>query len=1272
MKKDQDLVVGQLALKADLISSDQLTLATEVWAAGKTASMGEVLESRGFVDATGRAELERLAERGDVEADDPAMSTLMALSKRSRDPAELLTVALPASNGPVVTVATHCAGPETVATNLAKAETLETQGQADPNAPTVGFEPPSPNHVRLSSLVDLGSGEHRNRYARTHIHARGGIGQVWLARDGDLGREVALKELRPEQGRNSTAWSRFVEEARITGQLEHPGIVPVYELSVRPEDGKPFYTMRFIRGKTLSQAIRDYHEKKAAGQAGPLDLASLLTAFVSLCNTAGYAHSRGVIHRDLKGHNVVLGDFGEVMLLDWGIAKLVDQPRPADGVPSSSEMPVMLDDGSAHDATVDGQVLGTPFYMAPEQAEGRIEAIDARTDVYGLGAILYEILTGRPPYEGSNTIEVLRKVREEAPPPPRQVDPRTPRALEAVCLKAMARRPEDRYPTALALADEVRRWLADEPVSVLREPWATRMARWSKRHRTAVASAAALLMTAVVALSVSAVLIGKERDEARRQGRQARKAVDDSYTRVAENWLADRLDPLQREFLEKALVYYRDFAGPDEGDPGLRQDRGRAYLRMGDVLRKLGRHDEAEAAYRRAIEILSKLAADVPAAPEHRDSLAEANFRLGSERAARGKAAELEEAERLFRRAASAQEALLADAPSTPRRVALGRALGGLADLLRVTGPPADSESAYRRAIALLETASADEPAEVGPRQELGAALDGLGILLKDRGRSEEAKATGRRAIEVLEKLVADVPTLPSPRDGLARAYNSLGLMLRDAGTSAESEAALDREVALNRRLADDYPARPEYRRTLARGLMNLGIIYREANRPKEADAAYSQALKINEKLAAESPEIRKYARDQARCLNNLGELRASRKGEAEPLYRKALEIYRAQAEEAPGVAEHRIAEAGVLQNLGVWLSNAGRVDESIGALKQAVASFDELAVTDPADPARRRGLAKSLDSLGNAYLTGRRFPEAEEAYRRAVNAYDELVARPPVLRPDRLGLAACLSNRGSNQTDGKLPGAEDSLRRSLDLLDVLASEGPTSADLRFRLAAARNNLGEWLASVDRPADAEVAFRNSLELFGGLAAEFPASVAYKGTLGQVRSNLGEFLVARGRPDDARALLEEGIREEQVAVKVDPSALGPLRKHLATLASLYLGMKAHAEAAKAGEDLLRNASDVLPWARAEVARLMARCVPVAEADDKLTRTRRALIAGSYADRAIALLRESIERGDPDADALLQDRAFDPIRGRDGFKVLEPEKIGRAGESDRPIR
>src|SRR5262249_45135029 len=155
------------------------------------------------------------------------------------------------------------------------------------------------------------------RYTLTHLHAKGGMGRVWLAQDVALDRQIALKELRPDQADNAVVCSRFLHEAKITAQLEHPGIVPVYELG---GGRRPYYTMRFLRGRTLSQAIQDYHKKRKSGLADPVGLVDLLTAFASVCHAVAFAHSRGIIHRDLKGQNVVLGDFGEVVLLDWGLA----------------------------------------------------------------------------------------------------------------------------------------------------------------------------------------------------------------------------------------------------------------------------------------------------------------------------------------------------------------------------------------------------------------------------------------------------------------------------------------------------------------------------------------------------------------------------------------------------------------------------------------------------------------------------------------------------------------------------------------------------------------------------------------------------------------------------------------------------------------------------------------------------------------------------------------------------------------------------------------
>jgi serine/threonine protein kinase len=289
------------------------------------------------------------------------------------------------------------------------------------------------------------------RYTRTSLHASGGMGSVWLAHDTQVGRDVALKELRAEAAAGPTA-KRFLREAMITGRMEHPGVVPLYEIGHDPATGRPFYTMRFVRGQTLGARAADFHDRRRAGHDDPLELVRLLTAFVSVCNTVAYAHSHGVIHRDLKGENIILGDFGEAIVLDWGLAKRLDE---SDDAPDTAAPAVTLPDAGD---TVMGEVLGTPAYMAPEQADGRLDLVGPRTDVFGLGAILYQILTGRAPFTAADTLSVLRMAARGEMPPPRTHWPDVPPGLEAACLKAMSRDPAARHASAVELAQEVQGW----------------------------------------------------------------------------------------------------------------------------------------------------------------------------------------------------------------------------------------------------------------------------------------------------------------------------------------------------------------------------------------------------------------------------------------------------------------------------------------------------------------------------------------------------------------------------------------------------------------------------------------------------------------------------------------------------------------------------------------------------------------------------------------------------------------------------------------------
>jgi hypothetical protein len=313
--------------------------------------------------------------------------------------------------------------------NPALARTRAARGAGDP-------VPPEP----------VGPG---TRYTRTSLHATGGMGNVWLARDRAIGRDVALKELKVD---SAVGAARFVREARITGQLEHPGVVPVYELGRDPETDRPFYVMRFIRGRTLTEVARAFHAGRRPGWYEPMDLVRLLSAFVSVCNTIAYAHARGVLHRDLKGGNIILGEFGEVAVLDWGVAKRLD--RGDDGEP------VPPDPGADPEATETrvGELVGTVAYMAPEQAEGRLDRVGPHSDVFGLGAILYEILTGHAPYGGGKYQAVLDEARKARVAPPRDHWPEVPSGLEATCRRALSADPADRHAGAADLGREVQGW----------------------------------------------------------------------------------------------------------------------------------------------------------------------------------------------------------------------------------------------------------------------------------------------------------------------------------------------------------------------------------------------------------------------------------------------------------------------------------------------------------------------------------------------------------------------------------------------------------------------------------------------------------------------------------------------------------------------------------------------------------------------------------------------------------------------------------------------
>jgi serine/threonine protein kinase len=473
---DRNLLFGILALQLDFVPRDALIQAMNAWVLDKSRGLGQILIDQGALSSDRHALLEALVQEHLKQHSNDAEKSLAALS----------------SVGSVRDQLQNLKDPEL-------GETLAHLTSKDAEQSTVDW--PSPG-------VPTSAG---GRFRILRPHAKGGLGEVFVARDEELHREVALKQIQETHADNPQSRSRFVLEAEITGGLEHPGIVPVYGLGTY-DDGRPFYAMRFIKGDSLKDAIERYHGTDGNGlEPGErsLEFRKLLGRFVDVCNAIAYAHSRGVLHRDLKPGNIMLGPYGETLVVDWGLAKPVGRPEKELGAEATLRPPSAS--GSAQ--TQAGAALGTPAYMSPEQAAGKLDDLGPASDVYSLGATLYCLLTGKPPVHELDLATAISKVQAGDIRRPRDVNPEVPRALEAVCLRAMSLWPKGRYQSPRELADDIEHWLADEPVSTYREPSWERFRRWRRRHSRLIGGSLAAMVTAILAMTFVAVREVERRKE---------------------------------------------------------------------------------------------------------------------------------------------------------------------------------------------------------------------------------------------------------------------------------------------------------------------------------------------------------------------------------------------------------------------------------------------------------------------------------------------------------------------------------------------------------------------------------------------------------------------------------------------------------------------------------------------------------------------------------------------------------------------------------------
>jgi serine/threonine-protein kinase len=835
------------------------------------------------------------------------------------------------------------------------------------------------------------------RFRVLRPHARGGLGVVFVALDEELHREVALKQILDDHADDPASRQRFLVEAEITGGLEHPGIVPVYGLGSHG-DGRPYYAMRFIKGDSLKEAIEHFHAAadltRDPGRRS-LELRKLLRRFLDVCNAIEYAHSRGVLHRDIKPGNIVVGKHGETLVVDWGLAKAMGSREPSS---ASDERTLMPSSASGSAETLPGSALGTPAYMSPEQARGDIDALGPRSDVYSLGATLYFLLTGKAPFAGEVDV-VLYKVEAGKFSPPRVVAPTIDPALEAVCLKAMAKKPADRYATAHTMSDDVERWLADESVTAYPEPFLRRARRWGKRNRTLVLSLAVALLMAAVSLGVVSTVQSTARHNL---------ALKNAALTQARNALAARNAELARA--NTALDTQRQRAEDRE------KQAIAAVKRFGDAVSK-----NAELKNNPKLESLRK--------------------------------ALLKEPLSFFR---TLHERLLAANDTRPDSLrALASACEDLASLTDEIGDRQDALALYQEALAVFQQLTRANPTVAVYQMGLAGCYTSMGIVLRDVGRFGDALAADKAAMAVSQKLADANPSNAEFQNSLAIAYNNLGIELHWMRRYDEALKAYQAAGAIREKLAAAKPADDELRYYVGLNHRNTGLVLRDSGRPVEAMKELEAGRVVLQVLAEAHPSVSRYRRYLADCHCLIGGLllKSERWPDAYKAYAAALAVMRKLAEENPTVTAFQDELALYYGSFGDLPRGTVPAAEALKAYESALAIRRTLVHDHPESSLYAFRLGWLLSSMARDDWHDKRFDEARTKYREAISWEKSALATEPRNPTYRAKLVGDVSNL---ILVTRALGRSDEAAAAQRELDDPKITDPTLVALDTRLAAVR------------------------------------------------------------------------------------------------------------------------------------------------------------------------------------------------------------------------
>jgi tetratricopeptide (TPR) repeat protein len=1176
------------------------------------------------------------------------------------------------------------------------------------------------------------------RYKLLQKLGEGGMGAVWMAEQTEpVQRRVAMKLIKAGMD-SAQVIARFEQERQALALMDHPNIAKVLDAG-GTRSGRPYFVMELVKGIPITKYCDNEH----------LTPKQRLELFIPVCHAVQHAHQKGIIHRDIKPSNVLIALYdGKPVpkVIDFGVAKATGQK---------------LTERSLF--TEVGVLIGTLEYMAPEQAELNNLDIDTRADIYALGVLLYELLTGSPPFTGQQLraaafTEMLRMIREVEPPRPstrlsdseelpniaakRRLEPKRLTSVVAgdldwIVMKCLEKDRGRRYETANGLAGDVQRFLADEPVTAGPPGAFYRARKFVRRnHKAVLAAAVALLLlvcgiagTTAGLLEAQQALKGevKAREAETRRRKQAREALDAMSSDVIEDWLArqetGQLTPEQKAFLQKALTFYEEFAADTGKEESIRAAVVAAHLKVGKIRENLGLHQDAETAYRRAVQLAAELAADFPAAPAYRHELARSQSILGMLLSETGR---LKEADKAYLDALAVQKQLTADSPAVPEfREELATSYSAFGTLCKETGRLKEAEHALRAAVAIMTKLVADFPSVPRYRMNLANRQNNLGEMLFFTGQLKDAEQAHRDALTIAKQLVADFPAVPGHRDVLGQIQHSLAYVLMDTtGREKEAMDANGESMDLRKQLFSEFPAVPEYHGALL-AQTRRALSRSSALKVREREQDLRDALAAQQQLVAHCPAMTRYRENLAGIQMALGSLlrRPGREKEAEQELRETLRAWEQLTADFPTVPKYRRGLAANYFYLAKVFEDTARPKEAEQAIRDALAIEKQLVADFPTVPSYQGALAGSHNALGDFLRkrgTSSRRKEAEQEYRDALAIRQPLVANFPevphytwqFLR-DHLGLANVLEAAGriveAEKTcrdglavlkqqiakfpkedaylheladyqrnfgfflfrSGRMKEAEEAMRDAIAAYEQLAAaDSPAINYYRGHMGLTQNTLGILLSQTGRKKEAELMYRDALAVRKQLITKLPDAPKYQNDLAETLGRLAKIMLASKHYDEARRLLEEAVPHHQAALQAKPdnqTFQQGFNLNRYYFIQTLLGQSDHATAAKMTEEWIKAPLDPAND-NYNAGCFFSLCVPVAEKDSKLTVMERRTLAQVYADRAMALLRESVAKGFHDAKHMAADDDLIPLRQRADFQALlkEMAKAKSAGD------